>query len=156
MVGISLGFIGTLLTIVQAGLLRIVIPKLGLPNSILTGLFFLTLALPLIGLVSSSWMLFTASVLYVCGGIGGPAIQSLISNLTPLNEQGQIQGGIASVISLTAIFGPLMMSNLFSFFTKENTPVYFPGAPFIMGGMLTLAAFFTAYIYFQRKPRTSQ
>ncbi|MBD1423622.1 TCR/Tet family MFS transporter [Sphingobacterium chuzhouense] len=156
MVGISLGFIGTLLTIVQAGLLRIVIPRLGLPKSILTGLFFLTLALPLIGIVPSSWMLFAASVLYVCGGIGGPAIQSLVSNLTPSNEQGQIQGGIASVISLTAIFGPLMMSNLFSFFTKENTPIYFPGAPFIMGGLLTLTALITAYIYFQGKPRVSQ
>jgi len=155
MVGISLGFIGILLTVVQAGLLRIVIPKLGLSRSILTGLLFLTLALPLIGLVSSSGMLFAASVLYVCGGIGGPALQSLISNLTPHNEQGQIQGGIASVISLTAIFGPLTMTNLFSFFTQENTSVYFPGAPFIMGGLLTLGAFFTAYIYFQRKPRTS-
>src|SRR5690606_9441788 len=151
MVGISLGFIGILLTVVQAGLLRIVIPKLGLSRSILTGLLFLTLALPLIGLVSSSGMLFAASVLYVCGGIGGPALQSLISNLTPHNEQGQIQGGIASVISLTAIFGPLMMSNLFAFFTKDNTSIYLPGAPFIMGGILTLAAFFIAYIYFRQK-----
>ena len=151
MVGISLGFIGILLTIVQAGLLRIIIPKLGLSKSILIGLFLLTVALPLIGLVSSSGMLFAASVLYVCGGIGGPALQSLISNLTPHNEQGQIQGGIASVISLTAIFGPLMMSNLFAFFTKDNTSIYLPGAPFIMGGILTLAAFFIAYIYFRQK-----
>lgn len=156
MVGISLGFIGILLTIVQAGLLRIIIPKLGLSKSILIGLFLLTVALPLIGLVSSSGMLFAASVLYVCGGIGGPALQSLISNLTPHNEQGQIQGGIASVISLTAIFGPLMMSNLFAFFTKENTSIYLPGAPFIMGGILTLAAFFIAYIYFRQKSIPSQ
>ncbi|MCC2600045.1 TCR/Tet family MFS transporter [Sphingobacterium sp. FBM7-1] len=156
MVGISLGFIGILLTIVQAGLLRIIIPKLGLSKSILIGLFLLTVALPLIGLVSSSGMLFAASVLYVCGGIGGPALQSLISNLTPHNEQGQIQGGIASVISLTAIFGPLMMSNLFAFFTKDNTSIYLPGAPFIMGGILTLAAFFIAYIYFRQKSIPSQ
>jgi|SRR5690606_10492535 len=149
MVGISLGFIGALLTIVQAGLLRIVIPKLGLPNSVLLGLFFYTLSLPLIGVVSSSWALFAVSILYVCAGIGGPAIQSLISNLTPSSEQGQIQGGIASVISLTAIFGPLMMSNLFAVFTKDGTPVYFPGAPFIMGGLLTLAALLTAYFYFK-------
>ena len=156
MVGISLGFIGTLLTIVQAGLLRVVIPKLGLPTSILTGLFFLTMGLPLIGMVSASWMLFAASVLYVCGGIGGPALQSLISNMTPANEQGQIQGGIASVISLTAIFGPLMMSNLFSYFTKESTAIYYPGAPFIMGGLLTFSALITAYIYFKRNPSASQ
>ncbi len=150
MVGISLGFIGILLTIVQAGLLRVVIPKLGLANAVLIGLFCNTLALPLIGLAPSTWMLFAYSVIYVCGGIGGPAMQSLVSNLTPTNEQGQIQGGIAPIISLTAIFGPLLMSNLFAFFTKENTPYYFPGAPFIMGGFMTMTALVIAYIYFQR------
>lgn len=156
MVGISLGFIGALLTIVQAGLLRIVIPKLGLPKSVLIGLFFNTISLPIIGLVPTTWMLFAASVIYVCGGIAGPAIQSLISNLTPPNEQGQIQGGIASVVSLTAIFGPLMMSNLFSLFTKVDTPVYFPGAPFIMGGLLAFTGVLIAYIYFKRNAMLSQ
>src|SRR5690606_28871323 len=107
-------------------------------------------------LVPLSGMLFAASVDYVCGGIGGSAHQRLISNHTPHNEQGQIQGGIASVISLTAIFGPLMMSNLFAFFTKDNTSIYLPGAPFIMGGILTLAAFFIAYIYFRQKSIPSQ
>src|SRR5690606_16836724 len=109
-----------------------------------------------IGLVSSSGMLFAASVLYVCGGIGGPALQSLISNLTPHNEHGQIQGGIASVISLTAIFGPLVMSNLFAFFTKDNTSIYLPGAPFIMGGILTLAAFSIPFISFRQNTIPSQ
>lgn len=156
MVGISLGFIGTLLTIVQAGLLRVVIPKLGLPKSVLIGLLFYSISLPLIGLAPTTWMLFAASVLYVCGGIGGPAIQSLISNLTPANEQGQIQGGIASVVSLTAIFGPLMMSNLFAVFTKTDAPVYFPGAPFIMGGLLTLIGLLIAYLYFKRNAMPSQ
>lgn len=156
MVGISLGFIGALLTIVQAGLLRIVIPRLGLPKSVLIGLFFNTISLPIIGLVPTTWMLFAASVIYVCGGIAGPAIQSLISNLTPPNEQGQIQGGIASVVSLTAIFGPLMMSNLFSLFTKADTSVYFPGAPFIMGGLLAFTGVLIAYIYFKRNAMLSQ
>ncbi|KGE15470.1 TCR/Tet family MFS transporter [Sphingobacterium deserti] len=155
MVGISLGFIGTLLTIVQAGLLRIAIPKLGLPKSILIGLLLHTLSLPLIGLANSTFMLYAVSILYVCGGIGGPALQSLISNLTPTNEQGQIQGGIASIISLTAIFGPLLMSNLFAVFTKDNAAFYFPGAPFIAGGLLTLTALLTAYTYF-RNIKTSK
>lgn len=155
MVGISLGFIGTLLTIVQAGLLRIVIPKLGLPKSVITGLVFCTVALPLMGAVTQTWMLFATSILYVCSGIAGPAIQSLVSNLTPNDEQGQIQGGIASVISLTAIFGPVMMSNLFSFFTKEGAALYFPGAPFFMGGLLTSGALLIALRYFARHARAT-
>lgn len=156
MVGISLGFIGTLLMIVQAGLLRIIIPKLGLPKSILLGLFFYSISLPLMGFAPTTTMLFGSAILYVCAGIGGPALQSMISNLTPQNEQGQIQGGIASIVSLTAIIGPLTMSNLFSEFTKKGASVYFPGAPFIAGGILALIAFTIAFFYFRRtKPTQS-
>lgn len=140
MVGISLGFIGILLAIVQAGLLRIIIPKLGLSKSILLGMLFYMIALPLLGFATASWMLFAISVLYVCAGIAGPALQSLVSNLTPKNEQGQIQGAIASIISLTAIIGPPLMSNLFAYFTSKDAPIYFPGAPFLMGGILAAIA----------------
>ncbi|MFD2594177.1 TCR/Tet family MFS transporter [Sphingobacterium griseoflavum] len=150
MVGLSLGFIGTLLTIVQAGLLRVTIPKLGLPRSILVGLSLHSISLPLMGLATATWSLYAFSVLYVCGGIAGPAMQSMISNLTPSNEQGQIQGGVASLVSLTAIIGPLLMSNLFAFFTTASNPYYFPGAPFVTGGAMTLSAFFIAFAYFQK------
>lgn len=152
MVGLSLGFIGVLLTIVQAGLLRIIIPKLGLPKAILLGLLLYSLSLPLMGLAPTTQFLFASSFIYVFAGIAGPAVQSMISNLTPSTEQGQIQGGIASLISLTAIIGPLLMSSLFSFFTKKGTALYFPGIPFIAGGILAFTAFIIALIYFKRMP----
>src|SRR5690606_17230926 len=110
MVGLSLGFVGTLLMIVQAGLIRILIPKLGLVRAILIGISLMTLSFPLFGLANQSWMMYVISIPYVLGGIAGPSIQSYISNLIPPNEQGQIQGGITSVISLTAIIGPLIMT----------------------------------------------
>ena len=151
MVGISLGYIGILLAIVQAGLLRIIIPKLGLAKSILLGLLFNSIALPLLGFATTTWMLFAISVLYVSAGIAGPALQSLVSNLTPKNEQGQIQGGIASIVSLTAIIGPPLMSNLFAYFTNKDAPYYFPGAPFIMGGLLAAIATAIALKYIRGK-----
>src|SRR5690606_40841274 len=81
MVGYSLGFIGVLLTLVQAGLIRLIIPKLGLPKSILLGLLFISVSLFAIGAAQSTLWLFIVSIFYVCGGIAGPAIQSSISNL---------------------------------------------------------------------------
>lgn len=150
MVGLSLGFVGTLLMIVQAGLIRILIPKLGLVRAILIGISLMTLSFPLFGLANQSWMMYVISIPYVLGGIAGPSIQSYISNLIPQNEQGQIQGGITSVISLTAIIGPLIMTNLFSYFSSKDTPIYFPGAPFILAGILALTALTIAARYFKR------
>lgn len=153
MVGYSLGFIGILLTIIQAGLLRVIIPRIGVPRSIITGLLLYSISLPLFGLATSSWMLFAISIIYVLAGIGGPAIQSAVSNEIPDNEQGQIQGGLACTISLTAIIGPPTMTSLFSYFTKENNPIYLPEAPFYLGGALVIIATSIAIVYFRRKKK---
>ena len=154
MVGYSLGFIGVLLTIVQAGLIRLIIPKFGIAKSIVLGLLLNCFSLFAMGTVQSTEMLFGVSVFYVFAGIAGPAIQSSISNQTPANEQGQIQGGLTCLISLTAIIGPLIMTSLFSYFTQKNGPVYLPGAPFYLGGLLALIAALIAINYF-RKTKTT-
>ncbi|TJZ60662.1 TCR/Tet family MFS transporter [Sphingobacterium olei] len=150
MVGISLGFIGILLMIVQAGLIRLILPRIGLQWAIVLGILLYTISLPLYGLSTDSWMLFAISIPYVLAGIAAPSLQSYVSNLVPQNEQGQIQGGITCVISLTAIIGPLMMTSLFSHFSSKGTPIYFPGAPFFVAGLLALIALIIAIRYFKR------
>ncbi|GAA4516087.1 TCR/Tet family MFS transporter [Sphingobacterium thermophilum] len=151
MVGLSLGFVGTLLMIVQAGLIRIAIPKLGLKNAILLGLTLYLIAYSLFGIATQSWMMFAISIFFVSAGIGGPALQSYISNHIPANEQGQIQGGITSVISLTAIIGPVIMSSLFSYFSRKEAVFYFPGAPFVLSALLSVLALLIMISYFRNK-----
>lgn len=135
-VGISLGFIGLLLAIVQAGLLRIIIPKFGASKSVIIGLSLYTMALPCIAFFNSELLVMLAFIPYVLGGIAGPAIQALISAEVPSTEQGQIQGGLTSVISLTAIIGPPLMTFLFSYFTSPTNSIYFPGMPFLFAMVL--------------------
>lgn len=149
MVGISLGFIGVLLAIVQAGLLRIIIPKFGSERSVIIGLSLYTVSLPLMAFAFEPWMVFAASIPYVFAGIGGPAIQGIISNRVPASEQGQIQGGLTSVISLTAIIGPPIMTKLFAHFTHPSAAIYFPGAPFILGAILTAMSVILAVNHFR-------
>src|SRR5690554_2110018 len=151
MVGLSLGFIGLLLAIVQAGLLRVLIPRIGSQRSVLIGLSLYTVSLPLMAFAHEPWMLIMASVPYVLAGIGGPAIQGIISNEVPSTEQGQIQGGLTSLISFTAILGPPLMTGMFAHFTQPGTSLYFPGAPFLFGGVLTAISVALAYHHFQVK-----
>jgi DHA1 family tetracycline resistance protein-like MFS transporter len=51
------------------------------------------------------------------GGLAGPALQGYISNHVPANEQGELQGALTSVISVTSIIGPVLMNGLFAYFT---------------------------------------
>jgi DHA1 family tetracycline resistance protein-like MFS transporter len=103
-------------------------------------------------------MMYAFTVIYCLGGIAGPALQGIISNHVPANEQGELQGGLTSLISVTSIIGPPMMTNLFSYFTNKNSPVVFPGAPFIAGAILMMASAFFAYrtLYTERHARAAK
>jgi DHA1 family tetracycline resistance protein-like MFS transporter len=89
---------------------------------------------------------------YCLGGIAGPALQAIISGHVPPNEQGELQGALTSMMSATSIVGPLMMTNLFAYFTKPAAPVYFPGAPFLLGAVLMLGSTILAYAALKGTP----
>ena len=144
-VGYSLAFIGAMISIVQAGLIRIVIPKLGQEKSVYIGLMLYSLGMLLFGFATQGWMMFAFSVIYCLGGIAGPALQSIISAHVPSNEQGELQGALTSLMSATSIIGPPIMTNLFAYFTAAGAPIRFPGAPFIAGAVLLLLSSFLAY-----------
>ena len=82
-------------------------------------------------------MVFTFAVPLSLGGLCGPALQGIMTNQIPDNEQGEFQGGITSLISLTSIIGPLLMTNLFSLFTSNKNLIYFPGAPFLLAAIIS-------------------
>ena len=145
MIGISLGVIGVCIMIVQGLIVRVVIPKFGQEKSVYVGLAFYTVGLLLFAYASTSWMMFTFTAIYCLGGIAGPSIQGLISTHVPANEQGELQGALNSLMSATSVIGPLLMTNIFAFFTKPTAPIYFPGAPFLLGAFLTLVSTVLAY-----------
>ncbi|MFZ9172120.1 MAG: TCR/Tet family MFS transporter [Sediminibacterium sp.] len=145
MIGISLAVVGVLVSLVQGLLVRVVNPKIGNEKSVYVGLGLYTIGLVLFGLASQSWMMFVFLIPYCLGGISGPGLQAIISGSVPANEQGELQGSLTSIMSITSIVGPLVMSNLFAFFTGPIAPFYFPGAPFMLAALLMLLSCFFAY-----------
>jgi DHA1 family tetracycline resistance protein-like MFS transporter len=145
MIGISLGLVGLLVGVVQGGLIRVVTPILGNKKSIYLGLALYTVGLLLFAFASKSWMMFVFLVPYCLGGICGPALQSIISGQVPANEQGELQGGLTSIMSLTNIFGPILMTGLFAYFTSPTAPVQFAGVAFLLGSILMGLSLVLAY-----------
>lgn len=139
-VGYSLGVVGVMLALVQGGLIRVVIPKVGQKNAVYIGMGMYIIGFVLFAYATQPWMMFAFIVPYCLGGISGPAIQGIISVKVPANEQGELQGVMAAMMSTASIIGPLLMTNLFFAFTNENAITYFPGAPFMMGAVLTLVS----------------
>ena len=145
MIGLSLGMVGLLVGLVQGVLIRYINPKLGNEKSVYFGIGLYALGLFLFAFATSSWMMFVFLIPYCLGGISGPALQSLISVHVPKNEQGELQGSLTSIMSVTSIAGPLIMTSLFAYFTKPSNPIYFPGASFLLGAVLMLISAIIAY-----------
>ncbi|MGV9004131.1 TCR/Tet family MFS transporter [Flavobacterium sp.] len=145
MVGISLGVVGLLVGLVQGGLIRYTSPRLGNEKSIYIGLALYTIGMVLFAFANESWMMFVFLIPYCLGGIAGPALQAVVSANVPANEQGEMQGTLASLMSASAIIGPPMMTNTFYFFTHKEAPFQFAGAPFLLGGVLMLSSTFIAF-----------
>jgi len=135
-VGILGIFIGVLLISIQGGLIRFLIPKFGLKNNIIWGLLFYGLGLTLIAFASYGWQVYVYMIPYCLGGVSGPALQSMITSKFEKNEQGELQGGLNLLSSLSLIFGPLIMGYTFKSFAHRGSPIYFPGAPYILGALL--------------------
>ena len=140
MIGISLTVVGVLVGAVQAGLTRIIIPKIGNEKSIYLGLSLYTVGLVLFAFANQGWMMFAFLVPYCLGGICGPSLQSVISGHVAPNEQGALQGSLTSLMSLTTVVGPLLMNNIFAYFTSSKAPFQFPGMHFLLGAICMLLA----------------
>ncbi|WP_343306571.1 TCR/Tet family MFS transporter [Chitinophaga niabensis] len=138
MVGISLAVVGVLVGAVQGGLTRVVIPKIGNEKSIYLGLGLYTLGLFLFAIATQGWMMFAFLVPYCLGGLCGPSLQSVISGHVPSNQQGELQGALTSLMSLTTVIGPPIMSGTFAYFTSARAPFHFPGIHFLIGGVCML------------------
>jgi DHA1 family tetracycline resistance protein-like MFS transporter len=145
MVGLSLALVGLLVGLVQGLLIRKINPWLGNEKSIYAGLFLYTVGLALFGVATQGWMMFVFLLPYCLGGIAGPALQSILAGHIPPTEQGELQGALTSLMSLTSILGPLIMNNLFSYFTTSKAPFHLPGIPFLLGALLMLVSLYIAY-----------
>lgn len=150
MIGLSLGVVGLMVAIVQGGLIRVIVPKLGNEKSIQTGFFLYCLGMLLFALANSTWMMFAFTGVYCLGGIAGPALQSEMSLAVPANAQGELSGGMTSIMSLTSIFGPLVMNNLFAVCSGKNAIVELPGAPMLLGALLIMIAFVLVWSIYRK------
>lgn len=156
-VGISLAVVGLMFAIVQGGLIRIIIPKLGQQRSVYVGLGFTAAGFVLYALATQTWMMFLFTAVYCMGGIAGPALQGIISTQVPPNEQGELQGALTSLMSVTSIVGPPLMTTTFAFFTRHGGEgFYLPGAPMLLGALLSITATLLARRSLKRTMSKSQ
>ncbi len=150
-IGTSLGYTGLMMALAQAFVTRRLIPKIGERRAILLGL-----SLGLVGfagnaLATHGWMIYPVMTVAALQGLVFPSMNSTLSRTVAADEQGELQGGVASLQSLAAITGPPILTGAFAHFTRPGH-LYLPGAPFLLAALFTLTAmagiaFFTRGVF---------
>lgn len=138
MIGLSLATFGFFMAIMQGGVIRVLLPKLGEMRTAVYGLSLNILIFIAVTFVGETWQLFALMPLMTLGVIASPAIQGIMSNIVPEDAQGELQGIFASITGLAMIFSPLTMTGIFRAFTADNAAFYLPGAPFLFAALLEI------------------
>jgi len=137
-VGMSLTFVGIMTVVVMGGLTGVIVPRIGERRAIIFG--FLIMAIGFVGyaFATQGWMLYVAMAIGSLGGIANPAMQTVMSKQAGPSAQGELQGAVASLSGVAAVISPLFMTQLFSYFSQPPAPLIFPGAPYLVSGVLVL------------------
>ncbi len=135
-IGMSLAFAGVTMIVVQGGLTRVLIPQLGERRAAMVGIVVAIFSFLGYAFASSGWMMYGVMTVASLMGLAYPSMNGLMSRQIPASAQGELQGGVASVYSLTTILGPLIATQLFGYFASAAAPVNFPGAPFAFSAVL--------------------
>jgi len=137
--GLTIAFFGMLLVVMQGFGSGPIIARFGAARVPLICLPFGIASFLLLAFAPNTQVVLVAILLGSMTGPVFPALQSLMSARVAEDAQGELQGAIASAISLTSILGPPVMTGVFGTFTDRQGP-YFPGAPFILAAALAVLA----------------
>ncbi len=140
-VGYSLAWVGTTMAIAQGLLTRVLIPWIGGERrAALAGMAAAVFAYLGYAFASQGWMMYPVSLSTFIFALAYPSMNAIASRQTPANAQGELQGAVACLYSLSAILGPPLMTQIFGHFSSGTAWVHFPGAPFVTAAVLTLGS----------------
>jgi DHA1 family tetracycline resistance protein-like MFS transporter len=134
-IGLSLGFFGLCGALVMGLVLPRVVKSVGEWRAAAIGLTFTALAA--FGYAASwqGWMVYVVIPATCLEALADPPLRSLAAAKVPPSAQGELQGAMTSIFSITSIITPLLYTGIFAWFTGPNAPVRFAGAPYVLGGV---------------------
>ena len=135
-IGYSFAAFGLCMAFTQGYLMKKIIRYIGENKTVKITLYINIISFFFIAFITDSWMIWVLIPVISLGVISGPALQGLMSQAVPDNQQGELQGLLTSITAIGMIISPLLMTFTFGFFTGVGNYLYFPGSPFIISFIL--------------------
>jgi DHA1 family tetracycline resistance protein-like MFS transporter len=137
-IGLSLAFVGVLMAFTQGFLTGRIVPRIGEHRAVLIGVVSGVVSMLALAFATNTWAAYAAMLIGMLQGLAYPSMNAIMSKQVAADQQGELQGGVASMMSLTTILGPLIMTQTLGRFSEATAAIYFPGAAFLLAAMLAL------------------
>jgi DHA1 family tetracycline resistance protein-like MFS transporter len=144
-VGLTLAGVGVTSAIVQGGLVRPIIQRLGERRTLLLGLVFGAVGFVTYGLASTGALFWLGIPIMSLWGLCGPASQGLMTRRVDPTQQGMLQGALSSLMGVAGMFGPIVFTQTFSYFINDQRMSPLPGAPFLLASGILVCALAVAW-----------
>ena len=140
MIGLSLMIVGIVTAVISGGLTGIMVKRFGEKRTLYIGQFFGSTGMFVAGLAKTgAWLLASIPIISLWN-ISMPAAQSMMTHRVSEREQGELQGALQSMRSITFIVGPWLFLRIFGWFIDPKNPVHLPGAPYYLAAALLFTA----------------
>lgn len=138
LIGISLASYGIAVAFTQGVVMRFMLPRLGEYRTLIFSIICAIAAFVAFGLTGSVWVMFSFIIVAALADMAPPTMTAMMANMVSEDRQGLLQGVIASLGSIAAVIAPMVVTGVFQFFADAEAPVYLPGAPFLLSGLMVL------------------
>lgn len=138
LIGISLASYGIAVAFTQGVVMRFMLPRLGEYRTLIFSIICAIAAFVAFGLTGSVWVMFSFIIVAALADMAPPTMTAMMANMVSEDRQGLLQGVIASLGSIAAVIAPMVVTGVFQFFADAEAPVYLPGAPFLVSGLMVL------------------
>jgi len=139
-VGFALAAVGVASMIVQGGLVGPVVRRLGEPRALLVGLACGALAFTIYGLAPTGTMFLLGIPVGALFGLTYPSLQGLMTRRVGPDEQGRLQGALASLMGIAGVIAPVLFTQTFAAAIGPFRELGAPGVPFLLAALLLVAA----------------
>ncbi len=139
-IGLTMAGVGMSSMVVQAGLVRPVVKRLGERRALLVGLFFGAAGFCIYGLAETGVIFWLGVPVMALWGLTGPSSQGLMSSHISPSEQGQLQGALSSLMGIAGMIGPGLFTQTFARGIDTQRGWHLPGAPFLLAALLLVFA----------------
>ena len=155
MIGISLALYGLSMAVIQGGLIRVLVSRLGEARTAVLGLVAGIIGFLILGTIKSGTIALFLTPLSAFRAVSGTAITGLMSRRVSDSGQGELQGILAGVGAVSRLLAIPLLTQVFAFANRPDANNPWPGASFALSAVFSVMALAVLFFSLRRTSVTS-